>query len=287
MKLKQLVHLLIFGLLVSSCHKNAESASLYIPHPDDTSKQVEYFVETPSVKGPWPTIVFLHGHQEGTKPGGKDFVTWGILKKFSGRGYLAVAVSQPGYGNSTGPADYCGAFTQDAVLGVIAKLRKDGLASPNKLLIQGISRGALTAGLIAAHDPSVSGIILISGVYDLPAYVAGLKANPVRQVIVGALMSETDGSTKALDERSVLHYVNGINAATLILNGARDERTDATQALHLAEQILANGGKARTIIYSEYGHNIPVDIRNKDIDPFIDSVLGKPDSPSAISVQPN
>ncbi len=157
------------------CQVGAASPSLRIQHPDNSSKEVEYFLERPSGNGPWPTVVLLHGHQEEAKPGGKDFVDWGVLEQLARRGYLAVAVSQPGYGQSDGPADYGGVFTQHAVAGVIAQLRATGLASPNRLLIEGISRGALTAGLIAAQDPSVTGLVLISGVYDLQAYLQGLK----------------------------------------------------------------------------------------------------------------
>ena len=35
------------------------------------------------------------------------------------------------------------------------------------------------------------------------------------------------------------------------------------------------GGKARAIIYPDYGHQIPIEIRDKEIDPFIDGLLGK------------
>jgi hypothetical protein len=43
----------------------------------------------------------------------------------------------------------------------------------------------------------------------------------------------------------------------------------------MAEIINAHGGHARTIVYPEYGHQIPVDVRSKDVDPFIERVLHK------------
>jgi dipeptidyl aminopeptidase/acylaminoacyl peptidase len=261
-------------LLLWPCQGKSASSPLHVQHPDDPSKQVEYFLERPSGEAPWPTVVLLHGHQEGAKAGGEDFVEWGVLEQLAGRSYLAVAISQPGYGKSTGPADFSGVFTQHAVSSVIAKLRAEGLASPNRLLIEGISRGALTAGLVAAEDPSVSGLVLISGVYDLPAYIQDSNANAFRKAIVASIMAETGGTIEALTARSILHRARDIKASVLILNGAKDDRTDPRQAQVLADRITEGGGRARAIIYPSFGHKIPVEIRNKEVDPFIDEVLG-------------
>jgi hypothetical protein len=164
------------------CRATGAQPSLRVAHPDDATKQVEYYVERPPGTGPWPAVVLLHGHQDGVgplgTPGGKEFADWGVLKQLAARGYLAVAVSQPGYGRSSGPADFCGP------LHAARGRRRD--------------RGALTAGLVAAHDSSIAGLVLISGVY------------------------------------SVLGVAGAIRAATLVLNGAQDERTSADQARALA-----------------------------------------------------
>lgn len=235
---------------------------------------MEAFFEKPAGNGPWPTVVLLHGYQAWPSVGGKDFINWGVLDKFAKLGYLAVAVSQPGYGNSSGPADFCGPFTQNAVLGVITKLRRDGYVSPNKNVIEGISRGALVAGLIAAQDASLAGIVLISGLYDLPQFAANSKSAQAKQ-IVNAMVEETGGGSDALRARSVLYSAQNIKAATLILNGAKDDRTDPGQARGLAEEIASHGGKSRVIIYPDYGHQIPIEVRDKEIDPFIAATLGK------------
>ncbi len=47
---------------------------------------------------------------------------------------------------------------------IIAKLSTNGYASKGKVVIEGISRGALVAGLVAASDKLIAGIVLISGV---------------------------------------------------------------------------------------------------------------------------
>jgi pimeloyl-ACP methyl ester carboxylesterase len=176
MKTLRWMLLMFAGLIACSGHKIARAQTLSIPHPDDPAKKVEYFLEKPKSDGPWPTVVLLHGHQEWPRAGGKDFLKWGALGEFADRGYLAVAISQPGYGGSTEPADFCGPFTQHAVAAVIAKLHANGYVKDHSVVIQGVSRGALVAGMVAAHDPSIRGIVLISGLYDLPAYASHAKS---------------------------------------------------------------------------------------------------------------
>lgn len=262
------------GLIACSGHKIASAQVLSIPHPDDPAKRIECFLEKPKDNGPWPAVVFLHGHQEWPRAGGKDFVQWGVLDEFAGRGYLAVSISQPGYGGSTGPADFCGPLTQHAVAAVIAKLHADGYVQDNRVLIEGVSRGALVASLAAAYDPSIRGIVLISGLYDLPAYASHAKSATAIS-IVDSMKAETGGTAEALKARSLLYYAQNIKAETLILNGSKDDRTDPDQARRVAEIINSHGGHARAIIYPEYGHQIPVEVRSKDVDPFIVRVLSK------------
>src|SRR5579884_681875 len=265
---------LAFIMATASVFVSLGAETLTMPHPDAPSRSLEYFVEKPAGAGPWPAVVFIHGHQEGSRPGGRDFVTWGVLDEYARRGYLAVAVSQPGYGGSTGPPDFCGPFTQHAVSAVISSLRSEGYIAPHKLILEGISRGALVAALIAAREPGIDGIVLISGVYDLTSYGAEFKSAQAK-LVAQSIVNETGGSADALRARSVLSVARNIRAAALILNGAKDDRTDPEQALRLAGEINGHGGKARIIIYPRYGHRIPVEARASAIDGFIDAVARK------------
>ena len=249
-----------------ACHQiaHAQARTLTIPYPDDPSRLVEAFVEKPAGQGPWPTVVLLHGYQTSPSAGRQALCRWGVLDELAKRGYLAVAVSQPGFGKSSGPAHFCGPLTQHAVLGVIAKLKSDRQIS--KVVIEGISRGALVAGLVAAYDTantaSLAGVILISGLYDLPQFAANPKS-PEAKEIVSSMIDETGGGPDALRTRSVLDYAQNVKVPVLILNGAKDDRTDPAQARRLAEKLVSHGVQARVIVYPDYGHQIPVGFRQR------------------------
>src|SRR5262249_15496574 len=109
--------------------------------------------------------------------------------------------------------------------------------------------------------------------YDLPQYVAHQKSGPIKTSVVNSMRRETGGGDDALRVRSVLNHARNIKASTLILNGEKDDRTDPGQARHLAEEITRHGGNDRAIIYPDQGHQIPIEIRDKDIVPFIDRIL--------------
>jgi dipeptidyl aminopeptidase/acylaminoacyl peptidase len=263
----------VMMLVLPGCGSATDAAAQSIAHPDRGNARVEYFVETPGTPAPWPTVVFLHGHQPALDtPGGKAFSDWGVLSDYARHGYLAVSVSLPGYGGSTGPRDFAGPFTQHAVKAVLDRLQKDGVANPGKIVIEGISLGAVTGALVAADDPSIAGLVLISGLYDLPAFLNEPKT-PAAAAVRAAVFAQTGGSQLTLTERSALFKASRIRANTLILNGARDDRTDPNQARQLADAINAAGGRADVRIYREFGHEIPFDTREPFVSAFIRSTL--------------
>ena len=168
---------MIVFLSMAGCRGPAPIEAESIGHPDRDGARIEYFLRRPGGAGPRPTIVFLHGHQPFlSRPGGAAFVRWGVLDRYAAKGYLAVSISLPGYGGSDGPEDFAGPFAQNAVEAVLARLTADGLAARDEVVIEGISLGAVTAALVAARYPRVKGLVLISGLYDLPAFLADPKS---------------------------------------------------------------------------------------------------------------
>ena len=134
-----------------------------LPHSQDRDKAVEMFWAKPEGNGPFPVVLFIHGHQEGPRDGGEAYVRTGRLGIMARRGYVSAAVSQPGYGNSAGPPDYCGPFTQQAVLVAIDFLRRQPFVRANKVALFGYSRGAIVAAMVATQDPGLAAVVLGAG----------------------------------------------------------------------------------------------------------------------------
>lgn len=265
--------ILVACLALAACSTRASEGSMLLQHPNKPTAKVEYFAQQPAGDGPWPTVIYLHGHQAGLQSaGGRAFVDWGVLSRAADEGYLAVAISLPGYGKSSGPRDFAGPFTQDAVMAVIQQLKNEKQAMPDRIAIHGTSLGAMTAALIGAQEQDLAGLVLISGLYDLSAFFEQrntLAANSIR----AAAIAQTAGNANALRSRSVLYVADRIKAETLILNGALDDRTDPSQAVSLANRINAAGGHATAQIFPNAGHLIPVSDREERIHAFLNGVL--------------
>ncbi len=247
----------------------------------DSARQVEYFWMEPGRSKPWPAVIYLHGHQEGEVQGGRAFHDWGVLQKATDQGYLAVAVSLPGYGKSSGPRDFAGMDSQHAVADVIRQLRKRPGVNAEKVAVVGISRGATLAAKVGENVAGLAGLVLISGVYEMGEMYTkwrGEKSDGHKELAdtfgVESGMSAAGPTDLLFRERSVLPDPQ-IRAPTLIFQGGRDLVTSAAQAELLADLLQRKGVEARAIVYPEATHHIPVSAREGEIEPFLGKVLLK------------
>jgi dipeptidyl aminopeptidase/acylaminoacyl peptidase len=271
--MKHLLLVFIFSIICLSCsstksgrHEIANKETfmqMFLSHPTD-NKNIEYFIDKPKSEKPLKTIILVHGHQFPEKVGGYDFVKWGVLDKWKNRGYLAVAISQPGYGSSNGKPDYCGLYTQDAVVAVKTELIKKKLADPNDITLLGISRGAMVSGMVAAREKDIKNLVLIAGAYDLEALYNKLEDSPLKRNI------RNEGGAKPFHfrERSVLSHAEKIKSKTLILHGKEDRQPTFQNAKDLFSLLKISNGKVKFHAFDS-GHRTPIKERNKIIDNFL------------------
>jgi dipeptidyl aminopeptidase/acylaminoacyl peptidase len=235
-----------------------------ILHPAELDgRAVEFFLRRPDGAAAHPAILFVHGHQEPQRPGGRGYADVGRLDRMARAGFVAAAVSQPGYGGSDGPPDYCGPRTQLAIRAVLGYLRSLDTVNGENMALYGVSRGATASAMVATREPQLRALILVAGTYDLgaayPTGNIGLDAN---------IASEAGTTEEAFDARSALRHVSGIRARTLILHGLRDERAPVRQAEQLADLLSRQCCSTRLKLY-ETGHMIPILQQWRTIKPFL------------------
>ncbi|KAA2236818.1 alpha/beta hydrolase family protein [Salinarimonas soli] len=237
-------------------------------------RRIELFVAQPDAAGRHPAILFVHGFQGGPNPpGGAEMTAGGDRNPLSGwarrRGYVAASISQPGFGRSAGPPDFCGPVTQAAVRAALAHLRALPSVDSGRIVLLGLSRGAIVSGMVAAEEPGLRAVILIAGLYDMGA----LRPHP-NPGIEALIQAESGGSPEALAARSPLRVAGRIAMPVLLLHGRHDPVAPVAQAEAMAAALRARGTDV-TLALFESGHSIPIRDRFAVIDPFLERVVGR------------
>lgn len=270
------------GLIFLAAAKQAFAFEQVLLTPTERGlDQVELFVASPEAHGPRPIILFVHGYQWEERPGGLAFakvtkrpeiatIDEGRIQKMAKRGYIAAAVSQPGFGESAGPSDFCGPRTQEAVMAALDYLLSLPNADASRVVLYGVSRGAATASMVATKDSRLTALILMAGLYDLEEfYPSGDK------YLDENIVNETGATPEAFAERAALRYADRITARTLILHGDGDTRGHSLdQAKRLAARLEEHGTPVHLRVYEDRPHQIPIAEQWEEIDPFLKRVVG-------------
>lgn len=197
-------------------------------------------------------ILFVHGNQGGLLLGGREAVDDGSLVRFSSRlGITAAAVSQPGFGASDGPADFCGPSTQQAIIAALDFLRRQPLVDPERIVLYGNSRGAVASAMAATKVHDLKAIILAGGVYDLREAFKN-SSRGLQQ----AIENEAGLSDEAFLERSALYHADSIRSDTLLLHGKYDDRASIDQAQRFSAALERAGVPVRFHAL-DGGHRLP------------------------------
>ena len=275
--------LFVFALASCSAKQGntvAQPRHEWIANSSFQDERTEFFWSKPPGDGPFPMIVFLHGHQDPASNliGGRAFVDWGVLGNYAQAGFVAVSISQPGYGGSGGKPDFCGPRTQAAVTTVIDHFRVSKLIDPGKIAVEGVSRGAVVAAMLAARDPNLRAAVLIGGVYDLKAFYgnqcASRSKTPVAGSICESIRDEMPVTEDEFAHRSAMSHVVRIKAKVLILDGANDENAPVGQAQAFADALRKAGVTVELDVFPGMNHQIPLAKRQPIVNAFLKRSLG-------------
>jgi dipeptidyl aminopeptidase/acylaminoacyl peptidase len=205
------------------------------------------------------TVVYVHGH------GFHAVASIPLAWYLTAAGYHCLLVSQPGYGGSTGPPDYCGPNTVAAVLAAVEALVPAG---DLPLFLWGFSRGAAVTGqAIRVRPGQFAAAVLQSGGYDLQrdyeqSRDEGFRAN---------LMRETGGDAEELRVRSLIHHVGAIPCPVLVLQGDSDETYLPANARRFVGE-LERTGKPHEFHILPGPHELPWELVAEAALPFLDRI---------------
>ncbi|MBY0462520.1 MAG: hypothetical protein K2Q34_05005 [Alphaproteobacteria bacterium] len=107
-------------------------------------------------------------------------------------------MSQPGYGHSDEPPDFCGPFTQNAVITVIKHLKEVENIDSSEIILIGKSRGVTVASMVATKVQDLKGVVLVAGMYDLKMVTDARS--------VTNFTNEAGINEKAINERSAFYH---------------------------------------------------------------------------------
>ena len=261
--MKNWLYLLTLGLLLSSAtlaespvpSKLAEHHALI----GSAGNHVEiYWAVPPRARGKLPVVVYIHGVQGEGRPGAKNFLEGGLLRISAAKGYFSVGMSMPGYGQSTGKADFCGAGTQLALRAVLSRVRTWASVNPKLIIVSGLSCGAVAAAMVADKEP-LAGMVLISGVYDFadmyqkwhtPAWP--LEPATMKYIDDSAAADSTPENASA--RRSAFANASRFRSPVLLVAQVKDRIVDEEQSVRLDKALKQNGKESTLNLNPEGGH---------------------------------
>lgn len=192
------------------------------------------------------TILYLHGHQIGSKIGGWEAAR--LMLPLITRGYRIVAPSLLGYGETTGEPDFNGPGTIDRL---IETFLDSSQKKPVHLL--GASRGASLALLLANKMPdNFLTISCVAGYYDLPEHYAQSSNEMFKKNV----LTETGGSNDALIQRSPIYNLDNLTMPIWIFHGELDKQVPVEQAGSMHEKISKRNSRNTLEVILGKGHGI-------------------------------
>ena len=239
-----------------------------------------YWVVPPRAPGKLPVVVYIHGVQGEDRPGAKNFVEGKLLRMSAAKGYLSVGMSMPGYGQSTGDADFCGAGTQSALRAVLSRVRTWARVDRERIFVSGLSCGAVAAAMVADKE-SLAGMVLISGVYDFadmyrkwhtPAWPLDLATMKYLDDSAAADGTPENASVR----RSALANVSGFRSPVLLVAQGKDRIVDQDQSIRLDEALKRNGKESTLILNPEGEHLVSYEAWASYVDGFARGMVHPP-----------
>jgi dipeptidyl aminopeptidase/acylaminoacyl peptidase len=192
-------------------------------------EKVEAIAFRPVAEGKYPGVLLIPGYSRTAR----DYLPLGL--RFAREGFACVAVTQRGFGKSTGKPDFVGPKTVAALEAGFRKFRQEPYVDGTRMGLFGYSRGAMAASLLAVRmpDTGLRAAVFAAGIYDFQKAYDEITNPGIR-----ANMEQEAGLTAAaVRERSSLTKMADLVCPVLILHGDKDANAPVSQAHLLATRL--------------------------------------------------
>lgn len=222
------------------------------------NRAVEALSFQPAGNGPFAAILLIPGYQRTAQ----NLIPFGLA--MASDGFAALAVSQPGFGNCEGPADYVGPKTIKVLIEGFHRLQREPYVDTKRMGIYGYSRGGMAASLLVLELDDVKAAVFGAGIYDLKrAYddstLPGVRAN---------MKAETEMTNEAIRQRSSVLRMEKLRCPVLILHGEKDVNVPVSQALLLRDRLTALHKDFEIKLFPDREHSIGPEVTTLSIDFF-------------------
>ena len=226
-----------------------------------TGEPTHMMVASPDGKGPFPTVMLVHGGPEWADPDEYDPWTSTLVDH-------GVVVAKVNYRGSTGfgvswrTAIHGGNIGFPEVADVVAGLGyliDLGVADPQRSVIEGWSWGGYIALLaIGLHpDPFVAAI---GGIPVCDSVMTHEDCSPSQQAYDRAIMGGSPAEVpERYAERSPSTYLDAVKTPVLIIAGEHDTACPIRQVRYYVDELRKRGQQARLHVYDAGHHANSVD----------------------------
>lgn len=234
--------------------------------------KVEAYIVRPKGQGPFPLMVFLHGHSWRSM-GAERILP--VAEAFTrDLCYASLAVSLPGYGQTEVPGGADPEITLNVILDAISAVKGIPWIDSQRLYLYGFSRGGIFTAALITQITGLQGVVLHSGAYDLNRLYRETPHRWLRTM----LNPSGDPDAKLF---SVIPEVSKWRAPTLILHGLQDALIPVDQAILLGESLEAAKKPYQIVLYPDRGHRLSSDKVRKQAVSFLKNNSGSACSVSA------
>ncbi len=202
---------------------------------------IEAYAVWPAEKGRHPALLLIHG------AGGRAQRFRSPIFTLARGGVVAMAISLPGSGESTGPDDFNGPRAVAAIVRAAAFLAQDSRVRPEAIAVYGIGAGAAAALLAAAESPHIRLAAVQDGGYDLEEIFGNLSENKRLRMRL-RLGGTPKEKPEAYRIRSPIRRLAGLRGPVLILHAEKPRAYPLFQADALADALRAKGHPHRLIV---------------------------------------